>query len=366
MSIRHVRAVQKYSRIEDDAIRHILEIIALDIGRDDSPAYTSNRKIADRSRQSLRAVRDAIEACVDCGELVAHKDGKYMFYKLNADLLPYGRTRDTDEPSENIGKTADNPLVTISDLEGFEQRLLSKLIRSTREDDNNRLVTISDVIDSEQRLLSKLIQELFPLIQNTRGGDNGSKESKYGKNSPHIPPIVTPTLPGANPDDFDDELSDMETCLGQVCRETLTYPPHHEKIRSGAKALLADGHTVADVRKFFAPGETYWYVQSYGKNGQKPYVANVLNEIAAAREAGKVQQVVNNAEQAWANVLGQVSSVGHSRFRDWKITAVERAAFVAVARQNGGIADVCTVPSGVLNSHIKAAFIQAYNNEATT
>lgn len=359
MSIRHVRAVQSYSKIEDDLTRHILEVVALDIGRDESPAHTSNRKIAERVRASVNTVRDRIQDAISSGELIAQKDGKYWFYTINSELLPYART---SESAETVGKSTGNRLITSKDFDTFREELYQSIE-----------TLYQGLYQKNEELYQSLYQNIVSIVSEVQSNGDREVRKVYGKEereerarAKSKPPIVTPTLPGANPDDFDDELSDMETCLGQVCRETLTYPPHHEKIRSGAKALLADGHTVTDVRKFFAPGETYWYVQSYGKNGQKPYVANVLNEIATAREAGKVQQESNNAEQAWANVLSQVSSVGHGRFRDWKITSAERAAFVTVARQNGGIADVCTVPSGVLNSHIKTAFIQAYNNEAAS
>lgn len=119
MAEQHVRAVQEYSKIEDDLTRHVLEIIALDIGKDDSPAYTSFRKIANRARCALNTAQLKIQDAIDSGELIARKDGKYWFYSINPELIPYGRTA----MPENSGKNQTNRIATVDDIETLYQRL---------------------------------------------------------------------------------------------------------------------------------------------------------------------------------------------------------------------------------------------------
>ena len=120
MAERHTRAVQYYSSIKDREVRHVLEVIALDIGHDDSPAHTSNRKIARRARLAVGTTRERIKSAIDSGELLAVKDGKYWFYNLNPEFIPCGRT---SESAENAQKTTGKQLATSNDIETLYQRL---------------------------------------------------------------------------------------------------------------------------------------------------------------------------------------------------------------------------------------------------
>lgn len=123
MAERHVRAVQYYSQIAEDDVRHVMEIIALDIGRDDSPAHTSLRKIAQRMRRSVNKVRDLIDLAVASGELLRQRDGKFMVYSLNPDALPYGRT----SKRENSGRHGQGMRpATTADLSKLEQKLMTQ------------------------------------------------------------------------------------------------------------------------------------------------------------------------------------------------------------------------------------------------
>lgn len=120
MSERHVRAVQKYSAIEEDDVRHVIEVIALDMGRDDTPAHTSLRKIASRTRRSVNKVRDLIELAIESGELIRRKDGKFHVYSLNPDRIPYGRT----SKRVNNGKFGpEMKPATLADLQRLEDQL---------------------------------------------------------------------------------------------------------------------------------------------------------------------------------------------------------------------------------------------------
>lgn len=124
MTERHARTVQRYSTIEEDDVRHVLEIIALDIGRDDSPAHTSLRKIAARARRSVNKVRELVDLAVESGELIRQKEGKYTLYSLNPALLPYGRTPKRERKRENSGKFGpEMKPATLADLQAMEERL---------------------------------------------------------------------------------------------------------------------------------------------------------------------------------------------------------------------------------------------------
>lgn len=94
-------------------------------------------------------------------------------------------------------------------------------------------------------------------------------------------PESIPTLPGADVDDYDPELVEMESSLWVVCRERPGFGSDG-KIRKVAKSLLSDGYTPEEVEKHFGEGG-YWYVASFGQDGQKPYAMNVLNEIEQAK-----------------------------------------------------------------------------------
>lgn len=119
MAEKHVRAVQHHSGIQDNLTRHILEVIALDIGRDDSPAITSNRKIARRARCAVNTARDRIEDILKTKELYREFDGKYTLYRLNPELIPYDSGNATTP--EGAGLAA--RFVTVDDLTQFEERL---------------------------------------------------------------------------------------------------------------------------------------------------------------------------------------------------------------------------------------------------
>lgn len=122
MAEQHVRAVQYHSSITDSLTRHILEVIALDIGRDDSPAITSNRRIAKRARCAVNTARDRIEDILKAKELFREFDGKYTLYRLNPELIPYDSGNETTP--EGVGKAV--RFVTVEDLTQFEQRLCQK------------------------------------------------------------------------------------------------------------------------------------------------------------------------------------------------------------------------------------------------
>lgn len=134
------------------------------------------------------------------------------------------------------------------------------------------------------------------------GGDSGDRSppdiavSPESSEQPSIQPserdrahgVIYPDIdsnpcpPGANIDDYDNELYEMETILQQVVRENPKYPTHFQRIREGAKALLHARHTPKEVAEGFGEGETYWYAVSHGRKGEKPWVSNVVGEIAAA------------------------------------------------------------------------------------
>ncbi|MFW6184144.1 MAG: hypothetical protein ACOC8X_10135 [Chloroflexota bacterium] len=123
--------------------------------------------------------------------------------------------------------------------------------------------------------------------QESRLNDRGTKEKEKEseRKDAHTPPEIdaVPTLPGADINDYDPEVVEMESVLSYVCRETAGFGPHDKKLRQGALALLKQGYTPEQVETYFGFEESWWYTSSYGQQeGEKPYVANVLNEIGSA------------------------------------------------------------------------------------
>ena len=102
LAARHVRAVQLHSKIDDRLTRNILEIIALDIGRDDRPARTSNRTIAERARVAVNTVRERMKDILSTKELMLSSDGKYSLYALNGELIPYDSTDETTREDDGL------------------------------------------------------------------------------------------------------------------------------------------------------------------------------------------------------------------------------------------------------------------------
>lgn len=162
-------------------------------------------------------------------------------------------------------------------------------------------------------------------------------------------PVIHATLPGADIDDYDDELYAMETILQQVVKENFSYPAHAQRIREGAKALLVAGHTPEEVAAHFGEGETYWYTASHGRKGDKPWVSNVVGEIASAVR----WKSDANAPDPWA-LIERAWKEGNGR-----VVLEDGRVHAAVERMGGWLrfkeAAAREIP------FLKRAFMEAYN-----
>jgi hypothetical protein len=162
-------------------------------------------------------------------------------------------------------------------------------------------------------------------------------------------PVIHATLPGADIDDYDDELYEMETILRQVVKENYSYPAHAKRIREGAKALLVARHTPDEVAAHFGEGNTYWYVTSHGRKGDKPWVSNVVGEIASAVR----WKADANAPDPWA-LIERAWKEGNGR-----IVLEDGRVHAAVERMGGWLrfkeAAAREIP------FLKRAFMEAYN-----
>jgi hypothetical protein len=203
MAEQHVRAVQEYSKIEDDTTRHILEVVALDIGKDDSPAYTSFRKIAQRARCAVGTVQTKIQDAIDSGELIAVKDGKYWFYSINPELIPYGRTVNS---AENSGKNQSNRLATVEDIELLYQKLYQ----------------------GQEGLYQKLYQQIVSVVSTVQTSTDTEVLEKDIINSPtplsdHFT-TVSGCLPnpGTFADDWEQVLDEWQRRYGDKTHEMIT------------------------------------------------------------------------------------------------------------------------------------------------
>lgn len=123
MAERHVRAVQQHSKIVGDRERYILELLALDIRHDDTPAFTSYRKLAKRARCSVGFVEKCIKVAQNSGELVIQRSGRLHYYSLNPELIPYGST----QSNVNDGRGHELRFVTIEDLEQLKKEIVGEL-----------------------------------------------------------------------------------------------------------------------------------------------------------------------------------------------------------------------------------------------
>ena len=125
MAERHVRAVQKSSRFEDRLTRNILEILALDMGRDNSPAETSNREISARARCSVNTVRDRLDDILSSKEVLRERNGQYWAYTLNPQLVPYDSADETTREDDGLAVQ----FATKADIEAAKTELMDCINR---------------------------------------------------------------------------------------------------------------------------------------------------------------------------------------------------------------------------------------------
>lgn len=274
MALRHVRAVQKNTKLDDPIARSIIQVIATDIGFDDSPAYPSYRTIAARAGCHYNTVADKVRALCDNGDLIVTKEGKYNYYSL-----PYPCDDFTPDYHSNRGDNV-GPVITPQYV--TKEELSHALSQFAAE--------LSHALSQEMQALSQRSPGIVTLqgVTEEEGGEEGEEEKEEWEEDAH--PLAnghtldhSPTLPGANTDDFDEELAEMKAALAVVAREDAVF--HEVKISAAAKALLRQGATPEFVDQHFGSDQAnFWNTASYGRKGEKPYVSNIVGEYSQAVE----------------------------------------------------------------------------------
>lgn len=161
MAEQHVRAVQEMSSIEDDTARHILEVIALDMGHDGSPARTSYRTIARRVRCAINTVRAKVDILLSSGELLVTKENQLHLYYINPEIYGTLRTLSRETAAQD---SQDSALVTKSDIAELYQKLYQQ---------NNELyqklyqMTVSTVSTLQTSTDTEDIKEVEVLVSST-------------------------------------------------------------------------------------------------------------------------------------------------------------------------------------------------------
>lgn len=262
----HVRAVQKYSRINEFDIRHMLEIIALDIGRDDSPAYTSLRKLSERARCAINTARKRIAVAVLSGELIQRREGKYTVYSLNPELIPYGSTQ-AETSQENEGsKGFEAPrFATKDDLIQLEQRLY-QLYQQQAELYQSSYQKIVSIVSTHQA------------DYETKGIEKDiEKEGKRGR---------TRTRKPNHFDDFNSANKNrpmVQIEMEQAIKEIVTDKRKLQEIEDSAIIALGLDASPEDINRLFGEDAIYWYQVGHGKKDMlPPYAKNIGTDLGRA------------------------------------------------------------------------------------
>lgn len=257
MAEQHVRAVQNHSTIQDSLTRHILEVIALDIGRDDSPAITSNRKIAKRARCAVNTARDRIDDILKTKELFREFDGKYTLYRLNPELVPYDNGN--EKTPEGAGKTA--RFVTVDDLTQFEERLYQQ----------------------QQGQLYQLYQQIVSIVSAVQTkGDTKDKGRKEYIGAREVFSLQSPML------------AEYITALAQVVKTAYGPGVNEEEFTAAAEAMIGWDTTPEQIAGFSG-----WW-KTNGHYDGRPALTSLLNEYRNYLD-GTTVKVKSNGHNGMAN-----------------------------------------------------------------
>lgn len=250
-----VKQIDRVWELSEHKGTDLLVLLALaDFSNDEGVSWPSIETLARKTRVSERTIQRSITKCVNSGELrVRAQQGPNGTNLYQLRLFDGGRQSDGGDKLTGVTNSAKG------------------VTPVTRGGDTNDTRSVIDPsLDPSER--------------------DRARE-----------PDVNPSPPGADIDDYDTQLHEMKTVLGQVVKENMFYGPHEKRIGEGAKALLQARHTPEQVIEGFAEGDTYWYIASYGSKGEKPWVKNVVGEIATAVAwaNGQIKDINGKAETAF-------------------------------------------------------------------
>lgn len=197
MAEQHIRAVQRQRpQFGDYRDFEILCVIATDIGRDDSPATTSYRGIAERAGCNYNTVMKHVQKLAGDGWLLIEQVGKYNHYQLNyhmvaLDINDYSKNCHTGQDDDY-----DNSKIVTSDYDNHQE--LSQPAMTILQELSHQIKTISERLSYlEQRLSYPLSQNegeiVIPDQTGTVTKEKKKEEGEVQKGKEHLLPFPPET-----------------------------------------------------------------------------------------------------------------------------------------------------------------------------
>ena len=328
MAERHVRHVEKTSAARG---RHfgVLKRVALDIGWNDEPCYTSIRTIAAAERCSPNTVAASIRWAAENGELIVNRVGQRNYYSLPN----RGNQESTiDTVADDNAKTATvaPKIATVNRDRGnfcencSNQSATVQLLQLTE-----KLLRLEKTVAILAETVSVLSQTVA-VFQNGRGNFGGNRVSfepnrgsliateveetlkgptEVCEESPPAhtkidtvtvdPPLTAKTPPPFSPPPppekpvpahirgfnamYAERKSPAQSAMEQMIAGIVRNPTNREGIADAALLAVGFDLSTQDVSEFFGDGSVFWYQVSHGqRDHMPPYAKNIETELRAA------------------------------------------------------------------------------------
>jgi len=314
MAERHVRAVHAHSK-SSGRTYDVMKEIALDIGHNDEPMFTSKRKLAERIMGSVNSVANAIKWGIANGELaLVQTVGQRKYYAL---LLPVQPRIETDTVHNNrISQSEATDTVITSGIDTVLSEIKAELIQ-LRETVSvlNETVSVLCQLDSQTVSVNRInrISPSHTCVED-RSIEEGEEDAHVREETPP-PPLATSLqeiqdkpfaensyldayrpsdeFVAKNPIVTNSELEErIEAALGQaVGFSKLATGTAAKKFYNAVSKLTSYSADPAFIHRHFVEKSGYWYSADWrGKQGDMPTAANVLDEYQKAQnwaEPGK-------------------------------------------------------------------------------
>lgn len=282
MALRHVRAVQERTRLDDPIARSIIQVIATDIGHDDSPAYPSYRTIAVRAGCHYNTVADRIKALCDNGDLVVTKRGKYNYYSL-----PYACDNAEGDYHASGGDNLAAPAaryVTREELSQLEQRLshqMEQIVTSLSHQIGQIITPLSHqpshIVTPSSQGLSHIVTSQDVTEENERGKER-EEEKKEGREEAPPPPATAISPEKQRLAEMVNALSDATGMSGHL---------NWDKLSPFATELIRLDYTPEQVVRHYGPtsenGCWNWRQHDWrGVKGEFPTLEHIRQTISGA------------------------------------------------------------------------------------
>lgn len=189
MAEQHVRALQKRRSEFEDSDFQLLLVIATDMGRNDEPARTSQRTIADRAGCHHNTVSGRIKNLAGRGVVGVIKHGRQYFHTVPIIITDCHKpSQDNHNPPEVDSDNQDNrhnssQFVTVTDYHNFKAEVCDNLKKLSDKIDalTEQLSQLSSqIVTIHQRVI--VIEDKIEVIQNTPQPPQGENERQHETN----------------------------------------------------------------------------------------------------------------------------------------------------------------------------------------